>query len=156
MKKFNLLVAFVLCMFVLSTTSFAIGDRKEFKNYEITSVGDVNLGKDVKAIWNLKYNHGEKTITVLKHKAKDGTEYVVRSKFFEVSYAATPNGFGARTVKRSLSTVPAQINEVVINKEQLQRQAVISASQVDDETALSLIAAFLPDLINDEYTHVLN
>ncbi len=156
MKKFNLSVAFVVCMFFISTTAFAIGDRKEFKNYKITAVTDVNLGKNVNAVWTLKYNQGEKTITVLKHKVKDGCDYVVRSNFFEISYVATPNGFGARTVKRSMSTVPAEINRVVLNKEQIQRQAIISPSQVDDETALNLIAAFLPDLINDEYTHVLN
>ena len=156
MKKFNLLVVFVVCMFFISTTSFAIGDRTEFKNYEITVVSDVNLGKNVNAVWNLKYNEGEKTITVLKHKAKDCCEYVVRSNFFEICYASTPKGFGARTVKRSMSTIPAEINWVVLNKEQIERQSIISASQVDDETALSLIAAFLPELINDEYTHVLN
>ncbi len=81
---------------------------------------------------------------------------MVRNDFFEVCYAITSKGFGAKKVRTSWSTVPRQINSVVLNKEQLKRQEVISPNKVNDETALGLIANFLPDLINDEYTHLLN
>jgi hypothetical protein len=36
------------------------------------------------------------------------------------------------------------------------RQEIITPNRVNDEKAMGLIASFLPDLINDGYTHILN
>ena len=69
---------------------------------------------------------------------------------------ASSNGFGAKELRKSWSKVPKKISSAVINQEQLKRQEVITQSKVDDEKALGLIASFLPDLINDDYTHLLN
>jgi len=157
MKNVKLLSVFVVCFLVLTASVNATGFRSEFKDYEIEAVDDLNFGKKVEKVWTLTYNSSEKPVTVLKHKTLDGVEYMVRNDFFEVCYAITSNGFGAKKVKNSWSNVPRQINRVVLNKEQLKRQEVISPKkEMEDEKALGLIANFLPDLINDEYTHLLN
>lgn len=156
MKNLRLVSVFAVCLLVLSVSVNASGYRTDFKNYEIESVDDLNFGKSVDKVWTLTYNSSGKPVTVVKHKTVEGAEYVVHSKFFEVSYAATADGFGARNVRNSWRSVPRQINDVVLDTDQMKRQEVITPNKVDDEKALGLIASFLPELINDNYTHVLN
>lgn len=156
MKKLRLVSLAVVCLLVFSASVNATGYRTDFKNYEIESVDDLNFGKKVDKVWTLTYNSSNNPVTVVKHKTGDGAEYVVHSKFFEVSYAATADGFGAKKVRNAWRSVPRQINEVVLDQEQMKRQGIITPNKVDDEKALGLIASFLPQLINDNYTHVLN
>lgn len=156
MKKLSLLSVLVVCLFLVANVASAAGIRKEFKAYEITAVEDLVFGKNIQAVWTLNYNNSENPISVVKRKTSEGAEYVVGSKHFEVSYAATSSGFGAKMVRKSWSTVPKPINNAVINRNEMKKQTVISSGKIDDETALGLIASYLPDLINDGYTHVLN
>lgn len=157
MKKLNvtlLAVAFFLVAVVANAAE--TGSRADFKAYEIEEIDNLYMGKEVKALWTLRYSANEEPVTVVKRNTLSGTEYVVHSKHFEVSYAATSNGFGAKETRRSWSNVPKKISKAVINKEELARQEIITPNKVDDERALGLIASFLPDLVNDGYTHLLN
>jgi hypothetical protein len=156
MKKLSILSVLVLCLFLVSSTANATGFRTEFNNYQISQVDDLFMGKKVKAVWKLSYSNNEIPVTVIKRKTLEGTEYIVRSKFFEVCYAATAKGFGTRPVRRSYCDVPKKICRAVINQEQMQRQQIITPNKVDDAKALGLIACYLPDLLNDGYTHLLN
>ncbi len=157
MKKLNYVSIFVMVLFVgLTVSANATGLRTAFKSYDIEEVDNLYMGKTVKALWTLSYNHSEEPVTIVKRKTIEGTEYVVHSKYFEVSYLATVNGFGAKELRRSWSDVPKKITNAVICKEELARQQIIVPNMVDDKTALGLIASFLPDLINDDYTHLLN
>jgi hypothetical protein len=134
----------------------ATGLRNEFRNYEITAVDDLFLGKNVEKVWTLSYSTNETPITVVKHKTGEGDVYVVHSKYFDVSYASTANGFGAKEVRNNWSSVPKKITRAVISQDELKRQEVITPKKVDDKRALGLIASYLPDLVNDSYTHILN
>lgn len=156
MKKLGLLSAVLLCMVLVSSTVFATGVRNEFKNYEIKAIDDLFVGKNVKAIWTVSYSNNETPVTVVKRKTLEGTEYVVQSKYFEVCYLASTSGFGTKQVRSSCSNVPKKICKAVINQEQLKNQEIITPNKVDDEKALGLIASYLPDLLNDGYTHLLN
>ena len=64
-------------------------------------------------------------------------------------------GFGARMITAGKSQVPAQILENIINEDALKNQKIISTSEINNETALNLIASYLPDLINNNYKHLL-
>jgi hypothetical protein len=156
MKKLMMFNVLVACFLVVSFAVHATGYRTEFSDYEIKAVENLNPGKNVEKVWNLTYNGSDKSVTVVKRKTSEGAFYLVNSKFFEVGYASTSKGFGTRAIKRAWSSVPYQINEVVINPEQLKKQTVITPGKVDDEKALGLIASYLPELLNDEYTHLLN
>lgn len=156
MKKLSLLSVLVVALFVISVSASATGLRTEFKEYEISSVDDLFVGKKVDAIWTLSYSNKEVPVTVVKINTLEGAEYVVRSKHFEVSYASTADGFGAKQVRKTWSTVPKKISKAVISQEELKNQQVISPNKMDDKQALGLIASYLPDLINDGYTHLLN
>jgi hypothetical protein len=154
--KFKVLSVLAVCLLAVSISVSATGLRTEFKAYEISTVEDLYVGKNVNAIWTLSYSAMETPVTVVKRKTMEGTEYVVRSKFFEVSYASTAAGFGTKKVRSSWSSVPKKITKAVLNQEEMKRQQIITPNKVDDKTALGLIANYLPDLVNDGYTHILN
>jgi hypothetical protein len=156
MKKLSLISFVVICLFVFTLTVQATGLRTEFNSYEIEKLDDLYLGKKVEQVWTLSYSSDESPVTVVKRNTAEGTKYVVHSKFFEVSYASTVSGFGAQEVRKAWSGVPRKINKAVINKEELKRQEIISPKKVNDERALELIASYLPELLNDAYTHLLN
>lgn len=155
MKNLKVLSLLIVC-FVIVTVAQAANLKNEFTAYEISEISNLFVGKKVKAIWTLRYSNDEIPVTVLKRKTIEGTEYIVSSKYFEVSYAATANGFGTKEVRKSWSNVPAKISKAVICKNQMKNQALITPNIVNDQQALDLIANYLPDLLNDDYTHLLN
>ena len=156
MKKRNLVSLTVALFLLISVSVNATGLREEFKDFEITPVEDLHLGKKVEKVWVLTYSDDESPVTVVKKKNLDGTNYIVRSEFFEVNYIAGPEGFGATELKRSWSNVPKRISQAVLSEDELKRQQIITPNVVDDEKALGLIASYLPMLVNDSYTHLLN
>ncbi|MCY1723241.1 hypothetical protein OU798_23025 [Prolixibacteraceae bacterium Z1-6] len=156
MKRINYFTVILVTIFLMSVSASATGTRTEFKAYEIEELDNLYMGKEVRALWTLRYSLNEEPVTVVKRKTLEGTEYVVHSKFFEVSYASTADGFGTKEVRRAWSDVPKKITRAVINDEELARQRIITPNKVTDEKALGLIASYLPDLINDGYTHLLN
>jgi hypothetical protein len=156
MKNLKVLVVLLICVFISSVRAEAAGIRKGFNKYEIAAIENLNMGINVEKAWNLKYEGSENGVVVVKRSTPDGCAYIVSSRFFEVCYLSTSKGFGTRSVKKSWSTVPTQINSAVLNVDELKKQAVITQGKVDDEKALGLIASFLPSLINDSYIHLLN
>jgi hypothetical protein len=156
MKRFKLFSVCVVCFLFVAVTANATGYRTGFNDYEIEEVENLNLGKSVEKVWTLTYNGSETPVTVIKRNISDGAVYVVNSRFFEVCYASTSKGFGTRTLKKSWSSVPPQINNVVINFEEIKNQQIITPKKIDDGQALGLIASYLPGLLNDQYTHLLN
>ena len=158
MKKLNLVTLLTAVFLVVTVVANAsgTGTRAAFTAYEIEEVDNLYMGKSVKALWTLSYSVNEEPVTVVKRKTLEGIEYVVHSKHFQVSYASTANGFGAKETRRSWSEVPRKISNAVINQNEMARQQILTPNKVDDEKALGLIASYLPDLINDGYTHLLN
>lgn len=156
MKNLNYVTILVVGFLFVAISASAADVRTEFKEYEITSVEDIHVGKSIKAIWTVSYSNNETPVTVVKRKTVDGIEYVVQSNHFAVSYLASAAGFGAKEVRKSWSSVPKRITDAVICKQELANQAIITPNSVNDERALKLIASYLPDLLNDGYTHLLN
>lgn len=156
MKKLSLVSFIVVCLFVVSGSAHATGMRKEFRDFEISSVDDIFMGKKIEQVWTISYATNELPVTVVKRNTLEGTEYVVHSKYFDVSYASTAVGFGAKDVRNSWRSVPKKISRAVLSSDELKRQEIITPKKVDDEKALGLIASFLPMLVNDDYTHLLN
>jgi hypothetical protein len=105
--------------------------------------------------WNLKYSESENGFKITMVEKNGEKQYTVRSKFFEVVYVLNKNGFGAQRITTSNAQVPSQILDQIMNQTSLKNQKIISDVQVDNETALNLIASYLPDLINDNYKQLL-
>ncbi len=156
MKKLSFVSVLLVSMVVLSLSVKAIGTRDAFTKFEISVVDNQKLNNDVQKAWQIKYGENETPVTVEKVNNTKGCSYLVRSDYFEVSYNSTSKGFGAKTIKNSQRKVPFDITNAVINSESLKQQSVITPNSVDDEKALVLIASYLPMLINDNYTHLLN
>jgi hypothetical protein len=156
MKKLNVLLILAVVFFLATSIANATGVRSALNEYKIAPVEDLHMGKQVKAIWTISYSADEVPVTVVKRHTLEGTEYVVQSDYFAVSYRSNTDGFGVKETKRSWSDVPKKINRAVLNQKEMENQRIITPNEVDDEKALGLIASYLPDLINDGYTHILN
>jgi uncharacterized membrane protein YvbJ len=113
------------------------------------------LGKSVEKVWTISYSELEKPITIVLRTVANGKEYVVRSEFFEVIYVSDKAGFGVKKIYAPLKEVPTKINSSVLNKQQIQNQKILTPNEVSDAYALSLIASYLPDLLNDGYKHLI-
>jgi hypothetical protein len=155
MKKLSFF-SLIICLLLLAGTVNATGLRTDFSKFEVTPVEDLFMGKNIQKIWTISYSSNETPVTVLKRKTSEGILYEVHAKFFDVCYAATSNGFGVKKIGNANRNVPKKISKAVLNSEMMKCQQIITPNKVDDETAIGLIASFLPELVNDGYTHVLN
>lgn len=135
--------------------SFAGQAKKEAYEIAIIPVENLYLGKSIEKVWTISYSEQERPITIALHTVANGKEYIVRSEFFEVIYASDKAGFGVKKIHPSLKEVPTEINSSVLNKQRMQNQKIITTNDVSDAYALDLIANYLPDLLNDEYKHLI-
>jgi len=143
----SLIFAFFI---VISLVSFPVAATTVInESFTITPDKSVNT-----TAWNLKYSESENAIKITMLEKNGEKEYTVRSKFFEVAYVMNKNGFGARLIKGNDARVPDQILEKILNHDALNNQKIISGTQIDNETAVNLIASYLPDLINTNYKHL--
>ena len=125
-----------------------------FETYTIKAVDQANNSAMTKT-WNLQYSETGNKVSIVLNEKNGEKEFVVKGQFVEVSYVLSKKGFGARYVKGSQSEVPAQILNNVMNSEKIAQQRIITVEQIDNETALNLIAGFLPDLLNENYKYLL-
>lgn len=155
MKRLCIISIALFFLFVCSANVCAAGNLDSYSKYEISKVDDLFLGKKMEKVWNIKY--GEKpAVTVVKHTTLEGIEYSVHSRHFEVSYLNASEGFGAKKIRKSWARVPGAISSAVINQQELERQRIITPVKISDDEALALIAGYLPVLLNQNYTHLLN
>ncbi|PTN09341.1 hypothetical protein [Mangrovibacterium marinum] len=148
--------ASVVLLMTLSLSLSAAGGNRSFEDYTIKQMEYAELFTGVDAAWTLTYDNQESSILISFKKNKNCKTYVVRGDHFEVVYECSPDGFGARMVKKSERMFPQQLTAAVLNSEELAKQRILTPNRVDDERALGLIAAFLPDLVNPSYRHLLN
>lgn len=156
MKKRTITFCALAAIFFAGTSVFAVDPSSNENNaVEVTAVDDLHLGNSIEKLWKVSYSKEESPVTVALRVTPKGNEYVVRSKFFEVIYANDKHGFGVRKMHTYLKEVPDPINFSVLNKQQLQQQRVLTPNNVSDAYALSLITSYLPDLLNEDYQHLI-
>jgi hypothetical protein len=153
----NLKVFALISIFLLTVTLTikANSYRNGFNDYKIETVTSFDTEENVDKMWNLTYNGSDKPVTVIRRHVGKDIFYIVNSQHFEVCYACTSKGFGTNLMKKMWSCVPVQINAAVLNANEFSNQRIITPKKVNDEEALVLIADYLPNLINDQYIHVL-
>ena len=151
---FTLVAILSFALFAISSNAKTPGN--DFSGYEIIPVTDQNLDVGADKAWVLSYDKNETPIVITLYQTKRSKYYVVRTDHFEVAYVCNKKGFGASYVKSEYSQVPFAITNSVINEKELDRQRILSSDQVNNEKALDLIAAYLPDLVNPGYRHLLN
>lgn len=156
MKNRFLQFAAVIFLVVLSLSVSAASGSRSFNEYTITPVEQTELSAGVDKAWLLAYGSDESPIQISYIQGKYCKTFIVRGDHFELVYECTKKGFGARLVKDSEGIFPEQLTEAVLNSDELKRQRILTAGPVSDERALGLIAAYLPDLINPAYQHLLN
>ena len=153
MKRVLSIVAILIVLSV--SVSGAKNIVKETETFTI-SANDHNVDQSLDKSWTIQYNTANKGFEVIKVTTKKGEEYIVRNSFFEVRYVNTENGFGVRRIRNSQSKVDSIITDNVINENELTRQSLLSSEKLNEEKALSIIAGFVPFLLNENYKHILN
>lgn len=155
MKKSTIRLAGFVALFFASSFLFANPAGKENNETEITLVENLYLGRSIEKVWTISYSREEKPITIALRSVGNSKEYVVRSEFFEVIYASDNDGFGVRKIHPAIKEVPVKITSSVLNKQQMQCQKILTPNKVSEKYALGLIASYLPDLLNEEYKHLI-
>lgn len=146
--------AFVFCLVTFSVS--ATDADRTFSDYDIVPVSNQDLDANADKAWILSYDHNESPIVITLHQNKRSKHYVVRAEHFEVSYVCCKKGFGAARVKAEYREFPDEITNSILNETELNRQKILTSNQVSEKQALDLIAAYLPDLVNPSYKHLLN
>ncbi|QZT38730.1 hypothetical protein K5X82_07475 [Halosquirtibacter xylanolyticus] len=158
MKNLNLqfgrFVALIAIMFTVSVVKANDLDNSvSMNNFHIKEVSSIDT--NALNIWELNYGNINKGVHIEKNFTNNGTEYIVRGEFFEVRYVNNKNGFGVREIQTRNAKVNEQISYAVIDQKQMENQRIISPKGISDEKALNLIASYLPDLVRNNYKHIL-
>ncbi len=143
----------IVVLAVVTLTAHAISDENAFEEYNISQLeefADVDA-KATKA-WVLSYAE-ECPIVITMQQGKRCNTYMVRSDHFEVTYECSKKGFGARHVNLLNRNASEEVINKVFNRSALSNQRVLTPSKIDDDKALKLIAAYLPELVNPDYKH---
>lgn len=156
MKQFVLSIAILAIISFTGLSLNAKGIVKQTESFTILTNDAITFESNFDKSWVVEYGDQNKSITIYKRSITDGEEYIVRNNYFEVRYTNTSKGFSAKTVKRSDSKVNQVINQAVINQEQLSQQSLLSSQKLSEEKALGYIAGFVPNLLNEDYKHILN
>jgi hypothetical protein len=156
MKMKTITISALTALLLAGTGVYAARPASNETNaVEITAISDLHLDNSIEKLWKVSYSKEETPVTIALRPTAKGTEYVVRSKFFEVVYANHQHGFGVRYMPASLKEVPDRINYSVLNKQQMHQQRMLAPDKVSDEDALKLIVSYLPDLLNENYQHLI-
>lgn len=158
MKTKNWFIYSMMVLFVtMFSTSVWAGNADNFDaSYKISPDLNFSPTSEYQKSWEIAYGESVTPVRVLMKETKKGQEYLVRTKYFEVKYVNGAQGFGVKLLSGSESTVNAALNAAVLNARQLQNQKCISAQAVESDKVLEMIASYLPDLINEKYSSILN
>ena len=140
---------------LMGSISFANSAKRVTNEFEIIPVEDLRLGNSIEKVWKISYSEAETPVTIALRSVGDVKEYVVRSQYFEVLYVMDNEGFGLRKIPASLKEVSDKIISKVLNKEQMKYQRILTPDKISEAYALELIASYLPDLVNEDYKHLL-
>jgi hypothetical protein len=157
MKKRNLFVHVMLVVFTLISINVWAGNEESLNSiYKISPDLNFNPTSSFQKSWEIAYGESKTPVHVFMKETKKGQEYLVRTKYFEVTYVNGSNGFGVRMVSEADRTVSEALNAAVLNQDQLMSQKCISAEAIGTDRVLEMIASYLPDLINEQYNSILN
>jgi hypothetical protein len=157
MKRKNGFVHVMLVVFTLISINVWAGNAESFNsNYKISPDLNFTPNSDFQKSWEIAYGESKTPVHVFMKETKNGQEYLVRTGYFEVKYINGRNGFGAKMVKASESTVSESLNATVLNAAAINNQKCISNVAISDDQVLEMIASYLPDLIMEKYSSILN
>ena len=158
MKTKNWFVYSMMVLFVtVFSTSVWAGNEESFNsNFKISPDLNFSPTSDYQKSWEIAYGESVTPVHVFMKETKKGQEYIVRTKYFEVKYVNGAQGFGVKMLNGSESSVSVSLNEAVLNQAQLTNQKCISGEAIASEKVLEMIASYLPDLINEQYSSILN
>lgn len=136
------------------TNSFASGNeitgetKTEFGTYTISaSPNCVVIDNVAYKTWDLNYSDTDKKFTIYYQTGSEGQCCItVRSDNFEIQYARSNKGFGAKLVDAENRTVKKRDVLKQINAGKLEMQRVLTNKVKTEAEYLGLVACFMPML----------
>lgn len=156
MKQFVITSAILIVLTISGFNVNAKGIVNETESFTISINETADLNSSKIQNWTIEYSEANKHVDIEKHQIKNGEEYIVRNDFFEIRYTNTNKGFGVKKIKRNQSRIDPVITEAVINNTEMIKQSLLNSNKLSEEKALNYIASFVPYLLNENYTHLLN
>jgi len=117
--------------------------------YQVKEIAPVKVGGEELQAYQLSYENSENPITILVDKTAKCSNYIVRSKNFEVRYICNRHGFGAKLVNGKFQRFDPTVNSYYLSEKALENQGKLSTNQLSEEEALGLIAVYFPALAKD-------
>jgi hypothetical protein len=151
----NIFVILAIIVFTL-TANFVNASNSMFGN-TLTNYGTYQLTPSSKSVvidnvtyktWNLKYSGSSERYQLIVVPGKDGNiSYKVIGKDFEINYNVNSNSFGGSYIEPKLLSATQNATGKTVNQKELKSQTV-NTPTMDSEEYLSLIACFMPRLMN--------
>ena len=95
----------------------------------------------------IHYDHLSSPVYVGVMETKKGKTYVVKTDGFEIAYTNKKGVFGVSYMPKKLATLPADEMQAKIDRQNFLNQRIITQKNPSDDTALKLIAAYLPQVM---------
>jgi len=145
------LLGMILLVPAVKADSLTGNSQTSFGNYTYSPSSQAVVIDDVAhKTWTLSYSGSDKKFIVFYTPAADGQCcFVVKNDEFEIQYAKTANGFGARLVDASKRSLPKKQVMAQINAIAFEQQKVLTSNPKSEEEYLGLIACFMPLLFNN-------
>ncbi len=151
-KSMVLMLALAFGTMAFGNELFMQGESNGYAGtYKVYSTTQANTNQ-----WILNYGAGEMPVTIAIAEIRGEKVYHVYSASFEVMFVNSKKGFGMRKVSNGISKVDARLQSLIVNEEKIQSLKVISTETPSVKEALSMIATYLPEVINENYHQLLN
>ncbi len=150
----------ILVMVLFCTIAYGKSDEAAIKGDSMSSLGEYvitqsNYPLEISGTsfqtHLLKYENAERPIRIGIENKKKCIHFIIKGPNFEIEYICNRGTFGVKKISHQYQEINENINLVVINKEQLDAQQIISQSAKTEKELLGLIACYLPILIKEKY-----
>jgi hypothetical protein len=144
------IIVFTLAANLVSASNSLFGNTlTNYGTYQLTpSSKSVVIDNVTYKTWNLKYSGSSEKYQLIVVPGKDGNNsYKVIGKDFEIKYNVNSNSFGGSYIEPELLSASQIATGKTFNQKELKSQTV-NTPTMDSEEYLSLIACFMPRLMN--------
>ena len=144
------LAVLAISMFSLNASASAlVGDtNSELGKYWLKeAVNTIEVSGETLETYVIHYDHLSYPVYVGVLEGKKGNTYIVRTDGFEIAYVNKNGKFGVEYMPKKLATLDSEEVHLKIDRENFLNQRVITPNNPNDDKALKLIAAYLPQVM---------
>ncbi|MFB6340283.1 hypothetical protein ACE01N_04120 [Saccharicrinis sp. FJH2] len=149
-NKFFGLAVLAISMFSFTASASAlVGEtNSDLGKYWLKeAVNVIEVSGEALETYVIHYDHLAYPVYVGVLESKKGNTYIVRTDGFEIAYVNKKGKFGVEYMPKKLATLDEEVVMSKIDREHFLNQRVITPNNPNDDKALKLIAAYLPQVM---------